>query len=51
MDLLKIIKKNLFTQNFVASVVSLISPCLEFGISKYLVIKRTMYITARDSTK
>ncbi len=50
MDLLKIIKNNLFIQNFVANVVSLIPPYLEFGVAKYLAIKKAMYITAHDST-
>lgn len=51
MDLLKIIKNNLFIQNFVASLVSLIPPYLEFSLAKYMAIKKAMYITAHDSTK
>ena len=50
MDLLKIIKKNLFIQNFVANIVSLIPPYLEFSVAKYLAIKKAMYITAHDGT-
>ena len=50
MNLLKIIKENLFIQNFVASIVSLIPPYLEFSVAKYLAIKKAMYITAHDST-
>tara|TARA_B100000929_G_scaffold184206_1_gene145880 strand:- start:115 stop:828 length:714 start_codon:yes stop_codon:yes gene_type:complete len=50
MNLLKIIKKNLFIQNFVSSIVSLIPPYLEFSVAKYLAIKKAMYITAHDAT-
>ena len=50
MDLLKIIKNNLFIQNFIASIVSLIPPYLEFSLAKYLAIKKAMYITAHDET-
>ena len=50
MNLLKVIKNNLFIQNLVASVVSLIPPYLEFSIGKYLAIKKAMYITAHDAT-
>jgi len=50
MDLLKIIKKNLFIQNFVASIISFIPPYLEFSIAKYLAIKKAMYITAHEAT-
>ena len=50
MDLLKIIKKNLFIQNFVASIISFIPPYLEFSVAKYLAIKKAMYITAHDAT-
>ena len=51
MNLLKLIKNNLFIQNFVASMVSLIPPYLEFSVGKYLAIKKAMYITGHDSTK
>jgi len=51
MSLLKFIKNNLFIQNFVASVVSFIPPYLEFGVAKYLAIKKALFITAHDSTK
>ena len=50
MDLLKILKKNLFIQNFVASIISFIPPYLEFSVAKYLAIKKAMYITAHDAT-
>ena len=50
MDLLKIVKKNLFIQNFVASIISFIPPYLEFSVAKYLAIKKAMYITAHDTT-
>ena len=50
MNLLKIIKKNLFIQNFVASLVSLIPPYLEFSVGKYQAIKKAMFITAQDKT-
>ena len=50
MNLLKIIKKNLFIQNFVASIVSLIPPYLEFSVGKYQAIKKAMFITAHDLT-
>jgi len=51
MSLLKFIKNNLFIQNFVASVISFIPPYLEFGVAKYLAIKKALFITAHDSTK
>ena len=50
MDLLKIIKNNLFIQNFAASIISSIPPYLEFSVSKYFAIKKAMYVTAHDST-
>ena len=50
MNLLKIIKNNLYIQNLVASMVSLIPPYLEFSVSKYQAIKKAMYITAHDLT-
>ena len=51
MDLLKIIKNNLFVQNFVASIVSIVPPYLEFTAAKYLAIKKAMFITAHDATR
>jgi hypothetical protein len=50
MNLLKLIKNNLFIQNFVASIVALIPPYLEFTLGKYTAIKKALYITAHDST-
>ena len=50
MDLLKIIKNNLFIQNFVASVIAFIPPYLEFSVAKYQAIKKSLYITAHDQT-
>jgi len=49
MNLLKIIKNNLFIQNLVASLVSIIPPYLEFSVGKYTAIKKALYITAHDS--
>ena len=51
MDLLKIIKNNLFIQNFVASIASIVPPYLEFTAAKYLAIKKAMFITAHDATR
>tara|TARA_Y100000590_G_scaffold294822_1_gene332248 strand:- start:1104 stop:1817 length:714 start_codon:yes stop_codon:yes gene_type:complete len=51
MNLLKIIKNNLFIQNFVSSIVSLIPAYLEFSLGKYQAIKKAMYITAHDLTE
>ena len=51
MNLLKIIKNNLFIQNFVATVVSLVPPYLEFSVAKYQAIKKAMYIAAHDLTE
>ena len=50
MDLLKFIKKNLFIQNFVASIFSLLPPYLENSIAKYSAIKKAFYLTAHDAT-
>ena len=50
MNLLKLIKKNLLIQNFVASIVSLVPAYLEFTVGKYLAIKKALYITAHDAT-
>ena len=43
MNLLKIIKNNLFIQNYFASIVSLIHHYLEFSLAKYLAIKKAMF--------
>ena len=51
MNLLNIIKKNLFIQNLVASIISFIPAYLEFSVAKYLAIKKALFITAHDSTK
>ena len=51
MNLLKIIKNNLFVQNFVASIASIVPPYLEFTAAKYLAIKKAMFITAHDATR
>ena len=50
MNLLKLIKKNLFIQNFVAIIASLVPAYLEFTVGKYLAIKKALYITAHDAT-
>jgi len=50
MNLLNFIKKNLFIQNFVASVIAFIPPYLEFSVAKYQAIKKSLYITAHDQT-
>ena len=51
MNLLNIIKNNLFIQNFVGSIVSLIPAYFEFSIAKYLAIKKAMLITAQDNIR
>ena len=51
MNLLNIIKSNLFIQNLASSIISLIPAYLEFSISKYLAIKKAMLITAQDDTR
>jgi len=51
MNLLNIIKGNLFIQNLASSIISLIPAYLEFSISKYLAIKKAMLITAQDDTQ
>ena len=51
MNLLNIIKSNLFIQNLASSIISLIPAYLEFSISKYLAIKKAMLITAQDDTQ
>tara|TARA_B100001057_G_C22766490_1_gene917844 strand:+ start:125 stop:838 length:714 start_codon:yes stop_codon:yes gene_type:complete len=48
MDLIDFIKNNLFIQNSAASLISNISPFLENTISKYLAIKKALYITAHE---
>ena len=50
MNLLKIIKRFLFIQNFFATLVSKFPAYLEFSLGKYLGIKKAMYITAHDQT-
>ena len=50
MNLLNFLKNNLFIQNFAATITSRISPYLENTISKYLAIKKALYITAHDGT-
>ena len=50
MNLLKIIKNNLFIQNFVSTLVSFLPPYLEFTVSKYSAIKKAMYVTTHDET-
>ena len=50
MDLLKLIKNNLFIQNFATNIISLFSPYLEFSVAKYSAIKRAMYVTEHDAT-
>ena len=50
MDLLKFLKNNLYIQNIVSTFISLIPPFLENTISKYLAIKKALYITAHDKT-
>ena len=51
MNLLKLIKNNLFIQNFVANIVSLIPAYFEFSVAKYLAIKKAMLMTAQDNTR
>ena len=51
MNLLNIIKGNLFIQNLASSIISLIPAYLECSISKYLAIKKAMLITAQDDTR
>ena len=50
MNLLKIIKNNLFIQNFVATIVSFIPPYLENSLAKYQALKKAFYVTAHDRT-
>ena len=48
MDLINFLKNNLFIQNIAATFISNISPFLENTISKYLAIKKALYITAHE---
>ena len=50
MNLLKIIKNNLFIQNLAGSIVSFIPAYLEFSVAKYQAIKKALFITAHDET-
>jgi O-methyltransferase len=50
MNLLNIIKKNLFIQNIFSSLISLYPEYLHFTTGKYFAIKKAMYITAHDET-
>jgi len=50
MNLLKIIKNNLFIQNLAGSIVSFIPAYLEFSVAKYQAIKKAFFITAHDET-
>ena len=50
MNLLKLIKNNLFIQNFVTNIITLFSPYLELSVAKYLAIKKALYVTAHDGT-
>lgn len=50
MKLAKFLKNNLFIQNFFGTLVSIISPYLEFTLGKYTAIKKALYITAHDKT-
>ena len=51
MNLLNIIKNNLFIQNFASNIISLIPAYLHFSLAKYLAIKKAMLITAQDDTR
>lgn len=50
MNLLKIIKNNLFIQNFFSNLIACYPEFLHFTLDKYLAIKKAMYITAHDET-
>ena len=50
MNLLNILKKFLFIQNFVSSLVASIHSYLDLTIGKYQAIKKAMFITAHDET-
>ena len=45
---IEFLKNNLFIQNIAANIVSYVSPYLENTISKYLAIKKALYITAHE---
>lgn len=48
MKLLKIIKNNLFIQNFFSTIVAWYPEFLHFTLDKYLAIKKAFYITAHE---
>ena len=51
MRLIKLIKNNLFIQNFFSTILAaILHPYLEFSLSKYTAIKKALYITANDET-
>lgn len=50
MNILNIIKNNLFIQNFFLKFVLILHPYLELTISKYLAIRKALYITRHDET-
>ena len=50
MNLLNLIKNNLFIQNFFSSLVLTLHPYLDLTISKYLAIRKALFITAHDRT-
>ena len=50
MNLLHILKNNLFIQNFFSSLVVLIHPFLENTLSKYTAIKKAMFLNYHDNT-
>ena len=49
-NLLSIIKNNLFIQNFFSSLIVLIHPYLENTLSKYTAIKKAMFMNYHDDT-
>tara|TARA_B100001057_G_C22774766_1_gene921144 strand:- start:644 stop:1363 length:720 start_codon:yes stop_codon:yes gene_type:complete len=49
-NLLSIIKNNLFIQNFFSSLIALIHPFLENTLSKYTAIKKAMFMNYHDNT-
>jgi len=50
MNLLYILKNNLFIQNFFSSLVVLMHPFLENTLSKYTAIKKAMFLNYHDNT-
>ena len=50
MNLLNILKKFLFIQNFVSSLIASLHPYLDLTVGKYQAIKKAMFITAHDET-